>query len=169
MRVLFLDFDGVLNSDKYNSERDWRTQGNIDETRLPLLRRIIDETGAVIVLSTSWREHWDPDLARCAPGWRPTGELLARYGMKILDRTPKYGGGYDRDLEVRAWLAAHEDEVESFVILDDLRFGWGDLEERLPKPESAYFLLVLSPKPLTLRGALPHYLSLKKELAYSSS
>ena len=37
------------------------------------------------------------------------------------------------------------------------------------KPESAYFLLVLSPKPLTLRGALPHYLSLKKELAYSSS
>ena len=26
----------------------------------------------------------------------------------------------------------------------------------------AYFLLVLSPKPLTLRGALPHYLSLKK-------
>ena len=38
-----------------------------------------------------------------------------------------------------------------------------------PKPESAYFLLVLSPKPLTLRGALPHYLSLKNELAYSSS
>ena len=88
MRVLFLDFDGVLNSDKYNSERDWRTQGNIDETRLPLLRRIIDETGAVIVLSTSWREHWDPAPVRCAPEWRPTGELLARYGIKILDRTP---------------------------------------------------------------------------------
>lgn len=43
------------------------------------------------------------------------------------------------------------------------------LEHLPPKPESAYFLLVLSPKPLTLRGALPHYLSLKKELAYSSS
>jgi len=43
------------------------------------------------------------------------------------------------------------------------------LEHIPPKPESAYFLLVLSPKPLTLRGALPHYLSLKKELAYSSS
>ena len=38
-----------------------------------------------------------------------------------------------------------------------------------PKPESASFLLVLLPKPLSLRGALPHYLSLKKELAYSSS
>ena len=37
-----------------------------------------------------------------------------------------------------------------------------------PKPESAYFLLCL-PTPLTLRGAVPHYLSLKKELTYSSS
>ena len=31
------------------------------------------------------------------------------------------------------------------------------------------FRFVLSPTPLTLRGAVPHYLSLKKELAYSSS
>ena len=31
------------------------------------------------------------------------------------------------------------------------------------------FCFVLSPTPLTLRGALPHYLSLKKELAYSST
>ena len=41
------------------------------------------------------------------------------------------------------------------------------LEHLPPKPESAYFLL--SPTPLTLLGAVPHYLSLKKELAYSSS
>ena len=31
------------------------------------------------------------------------------------------------------------------------------------------FCFVLSPTPLTLRGAVPHYLSLKKELAYCSS
>ena len=41
------------------------------------------------------------------------------------------------------------------------------LEHLSPKPESACF--VLSPTPLTLRGAVPHYLSLKKELAYNSS
>ena len=41
------------------------------------------------------------------------------------------------------------------------------LEHLPPKPESAYFLL--SPTPLTLWGAVPHYLSLKKELTYSSS
>ena len=38
------------------------------------------------------------------------------------------------------------------------------LEHLPPKPESAY-----SPTPLTLRGAVSHYLSLKRELAYSSS
>ena len=31
------------------------------------------------------------------------------------------------------------------------------------------FCFVLSPTPLTLLGAVPHYLSLKKVLAYSSS
>ena len=39
------------------------------------------------------------------------------------------------------------------------------LEQSTPKT----FCFVLSPTPLTLRGAVPHYLSLKKELAYSSS
>ena len=38
------------------------------------------------------------------------------------------------------------------------------LEQSLPT-----FCFVLSPTPLTLRGAVPHYLSLKKELAYSCS
>ena len=31
------------------------------------------------------------------------------------------------------------------------------------------FCFVLSPTPLTLRGAVPHYLSMKKEITYSSS
>ena len=43
------------------------------------------------------------------------------------------------------------------------------LEHLPPKPESAYFLLCASPIPLTLWGVVPHYLSLKKELSYSSS
>ena len=38
-----------------------------------------------------------------------------------------------------------------------------------PSQSLPTFCFVLSPTPLTLRGAVPHYLSLKKELAYSSS
>ena len=46
-----------------------------------------------------------------------------------------------------------------------------DILEHFPPQNQSLPTLcfVLSPTPLTLRGAVPHYLSLKKELAYSSS
>ena len=45
-----------------------------------------------------------------------------------------------------------------------------EILEHLPPNQSLpTFCFVLSPTPLTLWGAVPHYLSLKKELAYSSS
>ena len=46
MKILFLDIDGVLNSRAYDRRRNWDEQTNIDETRLPLLREIVDRTGA---------------------------------------------------------------------------------------------------------------------------
>ena len=45
-----------------------------------------------------------------------------------------------------------------------------EILEHLPsKPESAYFLLCAFTYTSDFTGAVPHYLSLKKELAYSSS
>ena len=130
MKVIFLDLDGVLNTDRYLKQRDPVAQGCIDETKIPLLLRILEETGAVIVLSTSWRLYWDPDPALCAPEWWAVGESLARFGLRFYERTPAYNGNH-RDREVRDWLDAHKGEVESFVILDDIHFGWGDLADRL--------------------------------------
>ena len=130
MKILFLDIDGVLNSAQYDAERRSTPMGNVDETRLPLLRRIVDTTGAVIVLSTSWRVYWDPDPARCAPEWAEIGDPLSAFGLRVYDKTPSYPGN-NRDCEVRDWLEAHKDEVESFAILDDMSFGWGDLAPRL--------------------------------------
>ena len=130
MRVIFLDFDGVLNSDRYIRQRDFRTQGNLDETRLPLLARIVAETDAVIVLTTTWRVYWNPDPALCAPEWKESGDALTRHGLTVYDRTPDRGRN-NRDTEVREWLDAHGGEVESFVILDDMHLGWGDLADRL--------------------------------------
>ena len=43
------------------------------------------------------------------------------------------------------------------------------LEHLPPKQESAYFLLCALTYTSDFRGAVPHYLSLKKESAYSSS
>lgn len=49
MKILFCDIDGVLNT--YNSEGYL----NINKNRLRILRRIVEETGCRIVVSSTWR------------------------------------------------------------------------------------------------------------------
>ena len=51
-----------------------------------------------------------------------------------------------------------------------LRSPPGNSQASTPKTRVCLlYCFVLSPTPLTLQGAVPYYLSLKKELAYSSS
>lgn len=53
MKVIFLDIDGVLNT--FASPEDTR----MDEFRLTYLKRIIDATGAKVVLTSSLRKSWN--------------------------------------------------------------------------------------------------------------
>ena len=114
MKVIFLDFDGVLNSDRY-----MRTCGEsgmiIDPSRMELLKILVEKTGAKIVLSTSWREHWEKD------GGDEIGDLInslfAKYRLEIFDKTPHINTW--REEQIAAWLDAHTD-TENFVVLDDM-------------------------------------------------
>lgn len=49
MRIVFLDFDGVITTLKSN----W----TLDNKKMELVKRICDETGAKIVISSSWRRY----------------------------------------------------------------------------------------------------------------
>ena len=120
--------------------RDWNVLSNIDETRLPLLKEIIDRTGAEIVLTSSWRNHWDSDPRKCDQNGNYIREIFERYGLKISGKTEDFGRVILRGEEVRAWIAAHS--VETFAILDDYAFGWGDLTQYVVKtnPRSGYCL-----------------------------
>ena len=61
MKVIFLDIDGVLNTSQTFIEIDnefiktGKRRIEIDLDRVELLKEIVDATGAVIVLSSSWR------------------------------------------------------------------------------------------------------------------
>ena len=115
MKVIFLDFDGVLNSDQYI--RSCGNQGiALDPTRIELLRQIVDATHAEIVLSTSWREHWNsrPDL--CDEVGNEINEIFARFDLQIYGATPLLH--LDREEEIRRWLQEHP-EVSRYVVLDD--------------------------------------------------
>lgn len=127
MKILFLDIDGVLNSRAYDRRRNWDEQTNIDETRLPLLREIVDRTGAAIVLISTWRAHLDDGMSARDAAGEYVVHTFAKYGLRIFGKTPDLGPGADRKDEVAAWLAERGGGVEKFAILDDHVFGWAEL------------------------------------------
>lgn len=75
---------------------------------LKQLKRLVDTTGAKIVVSSSWR------LIPMA--MKNLTAQLEAHGMKVYDKTP-HTGNYRGD-DITAWLNQHDD-VDAYVILDD--------------------------------------------------
>ena len=115
MKVIFLDFDGVL-----NSERFFRFHGGeglaLDPACMLRLQEIVAVTGALIVLSTSWREHWEKNADECSPIGLEINEIFQKYNMRIHDKTPF--SEVARETDIENWLAEHS-ETSDFVVLDD--------------------------------------------------
>ena len=115
MKVIFLDFDGVLNSSKYLLRCE-ACGVAIDPSRMVLLKQIVDAANTKIVLSTSWREHWSNDLTDCDSTGVLINSIFSTYGLQIFDKTPELHER--RETEIKSWLDIHP-EVKSFVVLDD--------------------------------------------------
>jgi len=123
MKVIFLDFDGVLCnvesiSEGYKSrispEQD---PYGPDAECVAALNRIIEQTGAMIVVSSTWRKSRKPNASM--------RETLNRWGVKgeVVGTTPVlHGDEYAykrRGCEIQQWLNTVRTPVTSFVILDD--------------------------------------------------
>jgi len=118
VRVLFLDVDGVLNSDRFASEgpeapegEGWWGPSALDPRALELLRRLVHEARCEVVVSSTWRLN------------HTRAELSTLLGVEVLDVTPRLhrtpdGMPRSRGDEIRAWLEAHP-EVEVWVAVDD--------------------------------------------------
>ena len=59
MKVIFLDFDGVLNSINGYSDIQIVSCFKIDPECMDRLNQIIDQTDAKIVISSAWRCHYN--------------------------------------------------------------------------------------------------------------
>ena len=57
-RVLFLDIDGVLNSNFGNNKR----QTEISDEKIKLLAYLVRETNSEIILHSGWRFWFDSEL-----------------------------------------------------------------------------------------------------------
>ena len=119
MKVIFLDIDGVLNSDEYFDKIEnlniQGIQSEVDIEKIKLLKKAIDETGARVVLISSWRYTRNAQYLK---------ELFKQYNI-FVDSTPFLQN--KRGLEIKKWLE-NNPNVEDFVILDDEIFDTYDEE-----------------------------------------
>ena len=58
MKAIFLDIDGVLNEEK--SRSSCCGYRGIDDKKVEILAKIVKETGARLVLTSTWKNHWRP-------------------------------------------------------------------------------------------------------------
>ena len=111
MKVIFLDIDGVLNSFKTTSRTPSGYRG-VSNSLVKRLQKLIKSTGAVVVLTSSWKHSDDMDLAYLYKKLGSAKPVDRTYDPE--DRDSRRGAG------INAWLESHE--VEEFVILDDYSF-----------------------------------------------
>ena len=122
MKIIFLDFDGVMDTARY--ELILRISGRLsvdaygtifDPECVWNLRQIIEKTGAKIVVSSSWKdlltfeEIRDMWKKRVLPG-------------EVIGTTPYTLECRNRGDEIDLWLKGCEEECQ-YVILDDIDAG----------------------------------------------
>ena len=103
MKVIFLDIDGVLNSDQTSNPR--KLPYITDRKLLTRFKRVLKRTGAKVVLSSTWR-------------YDPAGLFSAKYyGIPFVDVTPDMPHRPRRD-EILMWLKKRP-KLDRFVVIDD--------------------------------------------------
>ena len=132
-KIIFLDFDGVLNTEHYQGllqyqGKPWQDEYGafFDPNAVKQLKRIIDATGADIVIESSWKylgldamkELWK---VRNLPGKiidiTPTSisdEYLLNADLDDLDTSILHCKG----MEIASWLSEQGEDIRC-VIIDD--------------------------------------------------
>lgn len=136
MRVLFLDFDGVLNSLRYmQASYEERTRAaeaatgyeqhwthyvlQIDPEAVKLVDEVVEHADAHVVVSSTWRKYHE--LWQLVKMLHNRGSKLdaSRFIGRTCDNFELSNGDWSRrGHEIQAWLDQHP-EVTSFAIVDD--------------------------------------------------
>jgi hypothetical protein len=126
MKVLFLDVDGVLNCKTTKARCDHYI--GIDRAKVRLLKQIIDETNAKIVLSSTWRlgyvksYHGYEEMQHSK---KYLEQRLNEAGLSVYDVTPDLGrSGWARADEIKQWISNCKEQITNIAILDDEDFYW---------------------------------------------
>lgn len=129
-KVIFLDIDGVLNSNFWNDshQREISDGTLIDSEKIKLLGELVRRTDAGIVLHSGWKYWFDSELEPLRTESERLKTLLSQEGLTINSVTPDHATEeIKRDKkfslikaeEILAWLDDHK-EIDQWVVIDDL-------------------------------------------------
>ncbi len=129
-KVLFLDIDGVLNSNFWNDSHQTEISDGtlIDEEKIKLLALLVKETGAEIILHSGWRFWFDAELKPLCTEAVKLAELLKKENLYISGVTPDLTTEEIRNTkkfslvkadEILLWISLHNN-IAGWVVLDDL-------------------------------------------------
>jgi len=111
--VIFLDFDGVLNSLRSTLAFGGCDRKQFDPVSVNLVSRLAKGSGANVVVSSAWRIGSDVMELRSI-----LSSYSALLASRVIDVTPSLLG--KRGEEIAQWLAENESKHNGqFVILDD--------------------------------------------------
>ena len=122
-KILFVDIDGVLNSSRGFAAKYQGVSGTLGNKRdmieqIPalLIKRIVEETGCLLVLSSSWREgHSIAEVSKIIALW--TGVNLEFTGATPYNGNPL--GSRFRGGEISEYLRNMGTKPDKYCILDD--------------------------------------------------
>ena len=118
--------DGVLNCSTSKSRAPFSQliwYVGLDSGKMRNLAKIVQETDAKIVLTTTWRDHYTIGAYKQEdPVGKYVNNKFRKVRLKIYDKIEP-GKRFNRGRGVKVWLDEHP-EVTEFVILDDEEMGY---------------------------------------------
>lgn len=130
MKVIFLDIDGVLNSNFWNDthQREISDGTLIDEEKVMLLGQLIRNTSAKVILHSGWKFWFDSEVKPLRREAERLISMLEKEGIKVNGVTPDHTTKEIRKSkkfslvkasEILAWVSQY-DNIEKWIVIDDL-------------------------------------------------
>ena len=155
-KIIFLDIDGVLNSNFWNEDHQKEISDGkyIDVDKVKLLAGLVKESGAAIILHSGWRFWFGENLKPLRPEAEYLEALFDNEGIAVAGMTPDLTTEEIRKTkkfskvkadEILLWLNNHPD-VKDWVVLDDLELHNEKIEKNQVRTDAEHGLLEIDVK-----------------------
>ena len=145
VRVIFLDIDGVLNSNFWNENHQTEISDGtlIDIEKVRLLSTLVKKTNAKIILHSGWKFWFDSALHPLRKEAENLEKLFGQEDLMIEDVTPDHSTeeikkskkfSLVKASEILAWLDEHK-EADKWIVIDDLDLHNPEIESHQIKTD----------------------------------